>query len=461
MNKYGKEMEPAKPPYYQVHGLLGAAKRSRNEPIALLCEARKDYGRAARIRVANQELYLFFGPDQVQYILQGNRKNYPKGGYSQLEPLIGNGLLRSEGERWRKQRAVSQPAFHKASIDGMVETMADATNRIAERWDDLIESGQSTVDLEREMTQLTLSVVSRTLFGYDVGDSAEEISEALRFVLRYNTDRFGKIAAPPLWVPTPDNRRYSKALGTLEGIVHDLVQRRRAEQHPPDDLLEMMIADLEGEGKGIATREQLRDEIMTFLTAGHETTAMALTWTFYLLHKNPEKAALLREELAAALGGRPPRWEDIGALEYTDAVLKESMRLYPPVWGLVRKVVEDDVIGGYRIRKGSRLMGSRLIISPYVTHRDPELWEQPDTFRPERWLDGSTDNLPSYAYFPFGGGQRQCIGQRFAMTEATMVLATLAQTFSLHVVAGQKVDIEAIFTLKPANGMKMTLSKIG
>lgn len=460
MRKSVKKGDPDEPPRYRTYRPLGAVKRFRKEPISLLSDARNAHGHAVRVRVAHRRIYLFFGDEHVKRILQVNRENYPKGGYSQLESLIGDGLLSSEGERWRHQRAVIQPAFHRDSVDKMIGTMTAATHRLVERWEKVLAREESVVGVEREMTRLTLDIVSRTLFGYDVGESADEASDALRFVLRYNTDRLGQIISLPLWLPTRDNVRYKRSLETLEGIVHDVIQRRRAEPQRQNDLLEMLMSDVDGDENETAAYKQLRDQIMTFLITGHETTAMALTWAFYLLQQNPEKSAQLRGELTGVLGGRSPHQEDLPLLRYTDAVLKESLRLYPPVWGLVRKIVEDDVIGGYRIRKSSRLMGSRLIISPYVTHRDPELWDDADSFRPERWLDGSTRDLPDYSYFPFSGGQRQCVGQRFALTEATIILATLFQKFSLDLPHGEKVDTEAIFTLKPANGMRMTLSKL-
>lgn len=443
------------PPYYRVNPVVGAALRFRENPVTLLSEARVEYGQVVRIRLGYMRTYLFFKPEHVKRVLQDNHTNYKKAGYSKLEPLIGHGLLSSEGETWRRQRSVIQPAFHRQQIDNMVESMVEVTDEFVDRWNGLLAQGQNVLDLELEMTQLTLSIVSRTLFGYDVGRSANEVSDSLRFVLRYGTDRIGRFLYLPESVPTPKNRRYKRSIDQLDRIVGDLIERRRAGGQDRSDLLDMMLADLEGEGSGIATYGDLRDQIMTFLSAGHETTAMALTWTFYLMYRNPDKAELLREELRDVLGGRRPQLGDIGSLPYTTAVLQESMRLYPPVWGIARRAKEHDVIGDHRVPKGSR-----VIVSPYVTHRDPSLWEDPETFWPERWLNGSTDDLPKYAWFPFGGGQRQCVGRDFALTEATIVLAILAERFSFEVAEWQKVAAEPIFTLKPAYGMDAIVSAI-
>lgn len=443
------------PPYYRVNRVVGAAFRFRSNPVELLSEARQECGQVVRIRLGYMRTYLFFKPEHIKRVLQDNQSNYVKAGYSKLEPLIGHGLLSSEGENWRKQRTVIQPAFHRQQINNLVETMVDVTDQLVDRWDGLLARGQNIVDLELEMTQLTLSIVSRTLFGYDVGSSAHEVSDALRFVLRYGTDRIGRFFYLPESIPTRKNRRYKRSIGQLDSIVHDLIERRLITGDSQGDLLDMMLADVEGDGSGVATYQQLRDQIMTFLSAGHETTAMALTWTFYLMHHNPDKAQRVRAEVKDVLGGRTPSLGSVASLPYTTAVLKESMRLYPPVWGIARRAREDDVIGDHFVPKKSR-----VIVSPYVTHRDPEVWEEPETFWPERWLNGSTRDLPKYAWFPFGGGQRQCVGRDFALTEATIVLAMLADRFSVEIAPWQNVQAEPIFTLKPADGMDAIVSAI-
>lgn len=446
----------SQPPYYRGHPVFGAALRFRDNPVELLSSARAECGPAVKVRLGYLRTYLFFRPEHVKHILLDNQRNYEKAGYSKLEPLIGNALLSSEGDTWRSQRSVVQPAFHRRHVDSMAATMVNATEQLADRWYERLSGGPTVVDVETEMTRLTLTVVSRTLFGYDVGHAASEVGEALRFVLRYGTDRIGRFFYLPEAVPTPANRRYRRSIRRLDEIVDDLIANRRMESSPRDDLLSMLLGDLDDRKQGVSSQRELRDQIMTFLSAGHETTAMALTWALYLLDQNQDKADILREELDDALNGRPPTPADLRSLPYTEMFLNESLRMYPPVWGLARKALQEDRVGAYHVPKHSR-----VIVSPYVTHRDPDLWKNPDTFEPERFSAAATGARSPYAFFPFGLGPRTCVGRNFARTEAMITLAILAQRFSFELARDQRVSLEPIFTLKPSNGLKMKISRRG
>lgn len=355
------------PPAAAGAPILGSALAFRRNPADFLLRAHREHGDVVGFRLGPQQVYLLAHPDHVRQILTERIENYPKAGYNKLEPLIGKGLLSSEGSLWRRQRRLMQPAFHKERIAGMVDAMTEPTLQLAADWKAAARTGgeAAVVDVEEEMTRLTLSIVSRTLFSRDVSDRAGSVGRALRFVLWFGTNRIGRFVTLPETVPTPKNFRYRRSLAALDDVVYSLIEERRKSGEDHGDLLSMLMSARDEDGEGMSEK-QMRDEVMTILTAGHETTAKALTWTFYLLDRHPVVAEQLREELAQVLGGRPPRYEDLARLPYTKMVLQEAMRVYTPVWGLARKVKEDDEVDGYKIEAGSR-----VIVSPYATHRHP------------------------------------------------------------------------------------------
>ena len=456
-------------PYLRGTFPFGCAKEMRADPLGLLLRARATFGDIVKMHLGPYPIYMLFRPEHVEHVLQKNPANYLKDGYEHLEPMVGNGLLSSEGELWRKQRRLIQPAFHKKRLDGMARTMTDATEAMLDRWrEDLrVEGSKGKVfDANREMSRLTLEIVGRTLFGSALGGEASRGEEALSLVFRLGFDRAGRFVQVPFDVPTPKNLRYRKGIRDMDGIVRSMIEARRqafpqaGDDSMGGDLLDMLLAAHEtGDGEGI-TDKQLRDEVLTIMGAGYETTARALCWTFHLLNDHPEAARSLRDELQVVLGGRTPTVEDLPRLPYTRMVLQESMRLFPPVWGLSRRLKEADEVGGARIPKGNR-----VIISAYVTHRHPDLWPEPEKFDPERFreatlMDRPPRDLPRYAYFPFSGGPRQCVGVNFAAMEATLVLATIAQSFELSVVPGHHVEPEPSFTLRPGNGLPVRLHEV-
>lgn len=440
----------------------------RADPLGLLLRARATFGDLVKMHLGPYPIYMLFRPEHVEHVLQKNPSNYLKDGYEHLEPMVGHGLISSEGELWRKQRRLIQPAFHKKRLDRMARTMTDATEAMLDRWRSRLRenTGDGVLDANREMSRLTLEIVGRTLFGSALAGEASRGEDALSLVFRLGFDRAGRFVQVPFGVPTPKNLRYRRAIRDMDGIVRSLLEARwnavpEGEEDPAGgDLLDMLLAAHETGGEAGITGKQLRDEVLTVMGAGYETTARALCWTFYLLDRHPEAAHALRDELEDVLGGRTPTVEDLPRLPYTRMVVQESMRIFPPVWGLSRRLEEADEVGGTRIPGGNR-----VIISAYVTHRHPDLWPEPEKFNPERFrnatlLDRPPKDMPRYAYFPFSGGPRECVGVNFAAMEASLVLATIAGSFELSVVPGHRVTPEPSFTLRPGNGLPVKLREI-
>lgn len=456
MTRLSNKRNTDAPPYLPGHPVFGTALDFRSDPLGTMEAARKSHGDFVRTRFAQFRIYLLFNPEHVLHLLQKNPTAYKKDGYLHIEPLTGRGLLTSEGEFWRRQRRFAQPAFHRDRLRRMAETMTATTTEMLDRWEEHSEKRPGEpLEISAEMSRLTLGIVGRTLFSTDLGGEAEGVGKALEFALQDGFSRVGRFVALPFGVPTPANRRHLAAIRTLDRIVYGLIDGRLRSGEEKDDLLGMLLEARDeetGEGMG---RKQLRDEVITVLSAGYETTARALTWTFYLMDRNPEEAARLREELETVLGNRDPDYDDLPRLGYTGRFIQESMRLYPPVWGLARLAREYDEIGGYPIPKASR-----LIISSYITHRHPDLWDNPERFDPERFTSERSEGRPKYAYFPFGGGPRRCIGVNFATLEATLVVAMVARRFQLSLVPGHTVEMEPSFTLRPRYGMPMLLGKM-
>lgn len=413
----------------------------------MLTEARRRYGDFVRFRLGPYRVYLLSHPDYIAHVLQKNPRNYLKDGYEHIE-IVGNGLLASEGDFWRRRRRIAQPAFHRERLAEMAKTMTDATRRMLTRWDACSTDGP--LDIDAEMSRLTLGIVGRTFFGTEMGEEAGGVGAALETILNLGFQRTGRFVPVPSGVPTPKNRRYRNAVRHLNGVVDGLISGRQVNGGGEGDLLSMLLEAHDADtGQTMGGWRQLRDEVMTILTAGYETTARALSWTWYLIDANP----LVRESLERevdGLNGRTPAFGDLERLTYTKMVIQESMRLFPPVWGLSRFVAREDEIGGYRVPKGSR-----VVISQYVTHRHPGFWEQPETFDPERFTPERSAGRTRYAYFPFSGGPRQCIGNNFAMMEATLILGTVAQRYRLTLVPGHPVEPEPSFTLRSRHGMRM------
>lgn len=426
--------------------MLGHLREGTRDPLNAFLRWRAECGDVVRLHLAGVTVHLLCHPRHVRLVLQERAKSFfkPMQGRRNLGQVLGNGLLVSEGSFWLRQRRIAQPAFHKKRVDSFGERMVAASLALAAEWDERAETGRP-FDVARDMMRLTLRVVQETLLGTVPSSDSDRIGAAVSELLRETNRKFSRVLNPPSHLPLARNLRFAENLRVLDEAVHRIIAARRASP-AEDELLSMLLeARDEDSGEGMDDR-QLRDEVMTIFLAGHETTANALSWTFYLLGRHPAVARKLREELAHVLGDRLPRAEDVPSLRYTRMVLAESMRLYPPAWIVARAPIEDEAIDGFFVPAGTR-----LLVSPWVTHRHPEVWPDPEGFDPERFADPSA--IDRFAHFPFGGGPRVCIGHAFATMESVLVLATLARRFHLELVPGHPVEPEPLVTLRPRHGV--------
>lgn len=448
------------PPGPKGHPILGCLPDLQRDRLAFVVDVARRYGSVARFRLGAWTMFQVSDASAIQHVLQDNHRNYSKQsvGFRTIRWVAGNGLFTSDGDFWLRQRRLMQPAFHRQRIAGFGQLMTGVAQATLERWEPFARSGQP-VDVGHEMMRLTLDVVTRALFRTSV-PNANALGDAITVLLGDVTFRFDRPWYPAPWqVPIARNRRFQQALHTVDRIVQEIIETRhqpRVTDVTTPDLLDMLMAARDEETGGGMTDQQLRDEVVTLMIAGHETTANALTWTFYLLSKYPDAARQLRAELSRVLGGRIPTVADLPQLRYTRQVIEETLRLYPPVWITNRKASNDDEIAGYRIPAGADLS-----VSPYVVHRDPAVWENPEGFDPDRFRPERAAGRPHYAYIPFGGGPRLCIGQGFAMTEAILVLASIAQRYELHLLPGYQVVPLAHATLRPAGGLPMVVRGVG
>ena len=429
--------------------LMGNMREFNGDSLGFVERCAREFGDVVPTRFLYVPALFLFHPDHVEYVLAAGSKNFIKAA-SLRSPfflrLVGNGLVTSEGEFWRRQRRLAQPAFHHQRINSYAETMVSYAEGMVAGWGD----GQ-TLDAHDEMTMLTQRVVAQTLFSADVSGESREIGEALSNIVRPFASQ-----ATLKWIldnrlPTPAHLRFNRDVRKIDRFVYRLIEERRSSGEDTGDLLSMLLAARDEDGSSMSDR-QLRDELMTIFLAGHETTALALTWAWYLLAQNPEAEAKLAAELEDVLGGRAPAADDLPRLRYAEWVVKEAMRLYPPAWAVGRECVRECEVGGYRVAKGMQVFGFQ-----WVNQRDARWFADPLAFRPERWGDESISRLPKYAYFPFGGGPRLCIGNYFATMEAVLILSTVARRFRLRLVPDQTVELLPAVALRPKHGIKMQL----
>jgi cytochrome P450 len=430
-------------------GIAGGFLAFRRDPLGTITRAAQTHGDLVQFRFGPLRAYVPVRPEYVQHILVDHHRNYSKRtrGYDALRLLLGNGLVTSEGEFWKRQRRIAQPAFHRQRIAGFADSMAELTQERADLWRAHAASGKP-LDIAREMTDLTLRIVSRTLLSAPIDDANASIGEAVDRMNAYARDMMTNPLSVPHWVPTRRNRDFRRLSGQLDTLVRGVIESRRQTGDDPGDLLSMLMEARDDDGSGM-TDDQLRDEVMTIFLAGHETTANSMSWTLLLLSEHPDVRRRLQAELDEVLGGRLPTFEDLSSLPYTNCVVQEAMRLYPPAWSIGRRAEEDDVIDGYVIHKNAL-----MILSPWVTHRSPALWDNPEGFDPDRFGPDAAKRH-RYAYFPFGGGPRQCIGNGFAMMEAQIILATLMSQFDVELVSGARPKPDAFITLQPRGGLSM------
>jgi cytochrome P450 len=436
------------PPLIKGYPLVGNFFDVIRDPFEFMTRVLPGYGDVVRARVGPLEFYIVSHPSDVEYVLRGNHRNFIKdvGTRKLLSAVLGQGLVTSEGELWRRQRRLAQPAFQMDQIQKYSTVMVDFARRMLEGW----QAGQKR-NVHADMMRLTLEIVAQTLFTASVGDKAGRVGVALEALMKYWAGP-GGLFSWWRYMPTPGAVRFRRAIRELDGVILDTVAQRRAAGSGPEDLLSRFLNARDKDGSRMSDR-QLRDEMVTLLLAGHETTAVALTFCFYLLAKHPQADARLAAELDEVLAGELPAVEHLPRLRYTEWVVKEAMRLYPPVPNVGREALEDCEIGGYHIPKGSQ-----IAVVQWMTHRDKR-WYGDDVleFRPERWDNDFAKKLPRCAYYPFVDGPRVCIGNHFAMMEAVLILAAVASRFRLELVPGQTLKILPSVTLRPKGGIHMIL----
>ena len=437
------------PPGPKGHFLLGNVAAVSRDWLGFYAQCAKEYGDVVRLRYCHVPICLLMHPRDIEYVLVTNPGNFTKSAdYRALARVLGNGLLTNEGKAWQRQRGLIQPAFRRENILSYEPVMVRAASHMLDSW-----SNGEERNVHADMMALTLEIVAQCLFGAEVAGVAGRVGKDMEVV----TDRFMTDAGQALLLPfdLPDFLAPARrdAIRDLNEIIHGVIRERRASRESRGDLLDRLLEARDAEGQPM-TDGQLRDEVMTLFLAGHETTAIALSWTCYLLCQHPEVEAKLVEELRAVLGEREPAPEDLPHLRFTEMVLKESMRLYPAVWGIGRKAIADCEIGGYRVTKGTN-----IFIFQALTQRDPRFFANPDAFDPERWREDPvrSGKIPRFAYFPFGGGPRVCVGAAFAMMEATLLLAMVQRAFHLELVPGQAVKPLPSVTLRPKNGIRVTV----
>ncbi len=439
-------LPPVRPPWRD----FGTLRRLFGTDIlAGMTYIHRRYGPIVRTRLP-LHLYFVAEPACIEEILVKKPELFRKDRTSRLlTRVIGNGLLVNEGESWRRQRRLLQPAFHQRQLVAYAARMAAAAARAADGW----RAGEVR-DVHQDMMGVTLTIVAEALFGADLSADAREIGRTISDLMEQFSHMLGLSARfqPPVWVPTPANRRLRASTRKVDAVILGVIEARRRRGGDTDDLLSLLIRARDEDG-GAMTDAQVRDEAMTIFLAGHETTGLALTYALYLLARAPERQARLAEELARVLAGRPPALADLERLPYTEAVILEAMRLYPPAWGMARQALGAVEIGGWRYPKGAE-----FVLSPWVVHRDPRHFEEPEAVRPERWENDLARRLPRFAYFPFGGGPRVCIGNRFAMMQARLVLAAVAQRFSFEPAAETALALLPSATLRPRHGVRLRLA---
>src|SRR5690348_13080725 len=441
---------PPRPPGPKGQFLLGNLPALGKDLIGFLTRCARDYGDIVALRLFNMPAFLLNNPDLIEYVLVTNQRNFIKHSFfwRHVTAVFGNGLLTSEGDFWLRERRLCQPAFHREQVAAYGAVMVDFAERAVAKWRD-----GDVRDVHQDMMGLTSRIAAQTLLGADVGSDVDQVESALDVVIEQIAVRFKRPLAFPDAVPTPGNLRYRKAVNRLNDLIYKIIQERRAATSRSDDLLSLLLHAQDSDGTRM-TDQQLRDEAITLFLAGHETTALALSWTWYLLSQHPEVETKLWAELAAVLGGRAPSVADLDRLRYTGMVVMESLRLYPPAYVMGREAVNDCEIGGYPVRSGST-----VFVSQWLMHHDARNFENPDAFIPERWADGLAKRLPKYAYFPFGGGPRMCIGSSFAAIEAALLLATIAQRFRLTLVPGHPIELLPSITLRPKHGIRVRLAR--
>lgn len=455
MNTTGTLTTKDIPPGPYGYPLVGVLPQMRRNMLQFLTESVQQYGDVVLLRMGSKRVTLLCHPEHISHVLQENHSNYRKSEFiKKIKPFLGQGLATSEGEVWRRQRRLAQPAFHRQRIAGLAKVVTGATEDMLASWGDYANS-RKTIDVLNEMMQLTGQIIVRALFGTEISHSERVLTEEFSIVTQYSLKRILSVIDWGEFLPTPSRRQFDRAMDHLNEVVWGIIRARRKSNEGREDLLSMLLNAQDSETNERMNDEQLRDEVMTMFFAGHETTGLALTWTWYLLAQHSEIEKRLREEVEGVLQDRVSTIDDLSSLIYTKMVIQEAMRLYPPAWVISRAAIRDDEIGGYRIPANSA-----LLLSPYLTHRHPKFWNDPEQFDPERFSPNKDDERPRYAYYPFSGGPRHCIGEQFALMEAQLIVATVVRRFHLDGIPGQKVEPQPLLTLRPQHGLPMRVQQV-
>ncbi|MEB3215909.1 MAG: cytochrome P450 [Nostocales cyanobacterium 94392] len=441
-----RKAPPTRPGY-----LIFNPKEIKEDPVNFYNRMWKEYGDLVRLPIMpNYSFYLLAHPKYAEQVLFTQQERYIKPDIvnKPFNFMMGESILTSEGDFWLKHRRLMQPAFHMKQLANLAEVIVSCTESFLQEWENKPEG--EVIDIAEETLRLTLKIAGQTLFSKDISDEDSVLGQAFRTGYEFINYKMNNLWTEPLWIPTPRNQRFLKAKQTLDNLILDIINFRRQNTTDRNDLLSMLMAARDEQtGEGMSDK-QLQNEAITLLVAGHETVASALAWTWYLLAKHPDIAANLQAELARVLNGGYPSLEKLPQLEYTRRVFDETLRLYPPAWAIPRTNKEDDEINGYFIPQGSLVN-----VAAFMIHRHPEFWENPEQFNPDNFLPEKVNQRPKFAYFPFGGGKRVCIGQNFALMEATIIIALISQRFKLELLPNQQIEIDPTFTLRPKNGIKV------
>ena len=430
---------------------MGVMREFNRDSLGFIELCARDYGDVVWMRFLYVPAIFLYHSNDIEYVLSTNSKNFIKSMSLRsnfFQRLVGNGLLTSQGEEWKRQRRLSQPAFHRDRIATYANTMVEYTQRLISAW----QEGE-TRDIHRDMMRLTLEIVVRCLFSAEVSNDVDEVGTTLKELVKPFASQ-----ATLKWIlnnrlPTPYHFRFHALAEKIDKVIYRIIAERRATSKDEGDLLSMLLAAHDEDGSQMSDR-QLRDEVITLFLAGHETTALTLAWAWYLIGKHHEAEEKFHAELDEVLGDREPEVTDLPRLRYTEQIAKESLRLYPPAYGLGREAIDDCEIGGYRVPKGTQ-----VFMFQWATQRDPRFYDEPLEFKPERWTDEFIGRLPKYAYFPFGHGPRACIGASFAMMEIILVLATIGQKFRLELVRDHPVSILPAMSLRPKEGIQVRIER--
>lgn len=432
--------------------ILGHVPHWRRDPVKFITTAAR-HGDVVRLNLLG-ETFLLNHPAHIKHVLQDNHQNYRKGWvFDRIKPYWGESLLTADGDRWKQQRRRVQPSFKREHTAGFAPIVTRRTAEMLDRWNTAADSRQELA-LYGEMTQLALVIIADVLFGVELWADVGRMAAAVQMALRILKTRVAAIAPLPLWVPTRDNRRFNQAMRTLNQGVSNIIEQNRKAGNRERSFVAMLMEARDADTGERMSDTQLHEETIGMLQQGHDTIGETLAWTWYLLSLHPEVERKVHAEVAEVLGGRVPIVADLERLTYTTMVVQESLRVFPPVWIIPRDAISDDEIAGYRVRAGVT-----VLLSPYLTHRHPDFWENPEAFDPERFLPGLSKARPRYAYFPFGGGPRLCMGADLAMMETLLIIAMVVQQFRLHLVSCHREEAECIIDMVPRYGVRATVER--